>query len=228
MRHVIGHLCCLVVSLSIGLPTAMAQHVDGAEPTIESAPAPTEKDTSSEEPRPLPVPEPIRDLVNKTVEVVDDQVAVASFQAGVNIRTDLGSHPLRLDASVRVHDFDFLVVVDPMVIVDGQFDLDLLAAWRPMGFRWAVMAGWRTTSIELPDGPQYQQRVVIGSMADLPPVLDAIHASWGVEMATVLYRHGGGLPSESIGFESGRHFIDYVNFGMFLRVHFTTPLGDEG
>ena len=218
----------LLVALLLVTPwasSAAAQDVVGAEPTIEGGSP--EEETLDEE-RPLPVPKPLRKVVEKTVAAIDAKVAVSSLQVGMNLRTDLGTHPVRLDAGIRMADFDFLVVVDPMVLVDGQFDLDVLAAWRPFGAPWSAMVGWRTTAIELATGSQYQQRLLLGTTADLPSVLDSIGATWGLELATVLVRHGGGLPSESIAFTSGRHFIDYINFGMFLRIHFTTPLGDEG
>ena len=44
------------------------------------------------------------------------------------------------------------------------------------------------------------------------------------ELATVIIKHGGDLPSDWISFASGRDFIDLVNFGMFVTVEYATGM----
>src|SRR4026207_492203 len=46
------------------------------------------------------------------------------WHAGLNLRTDFGTHPLRLDGGVRFDRFDVILVVDPMIWLDGQNDTD--------------------------------------------------------------------------------------------------------
>ena len=59
----------------------------------------------------------------------------------------------------------------------------------------------------------------IYSTADLP-----IRTRWGFEAATVIVKHGGGLPTDWIKFQQGRDFVDLINFGMLITIEF----GDAG
>lgn len=215
----------LAFALTLVGGPSLAQDVDGAEPTVEGAPA--DSAPAQESPPPAPAEDAPATEEAPTGLVIGELRTGTRFQAGVNLRTDLGAHPLRLDAALRMGDVDLIAVIDPMALGDGQFDGDLLVGWRPFGFPWGALVGWRTTAIGLQGGTQMQQRLLLGATADLPSIFDAIRASWGLEMAAVLVRHGGGLPTETIGFSSGRHYIDYLNFGMFLRIHFEALVGEE-
>jgi len=144
---------------------------------------------------------------------------------GLNLRTDLGVHPLRLDIGGRIGAFDATLVLDPMVLTDGQMSTDLLLQYRSdLGIDGLV--GWRTTTIGALDGPQYQQNLLLGAGLELPRFCDgAIRGQWGLELAMTVVKHGGGLPEEVISFASGRHYIDLVNFAMFARFEFGWPWG---
>ena len=142
------------------------------------------------------------------------------IHGGVNLRTDLGVHPLRLDGGVRIGSFDSVLVLDPMFFTDGQASTDLLLQYRSdVGI--AGMAGWRTTTLQAIDGLQFQQNLLLGVGLDFPRFFDgAVRGQWGLELATMIVKHGGGLPEEVISFASGRHYIDLVNFAMFARFEF--------
>src|SRR4026209_1562524 len=49
------------------------------------------------------------------------------WHAGLNLRTDFGTHPLRLDGGVRFGRLDTYLVLDPMFFLDGQADIDAVA-----------------------------------------------------------------------------------------------------
>lgn len=153
-----------------------------------------------------------------------DKAPLLRLHAGGNLRTDPGVHAIRLDAGLQVWQFDLVGVVDPMFWTDGQVDTDLLLQWRsPIGI--SPYAGWRTTALWLTDEPQLQQNLLLGLAADLPSFFDeSLRGQAGLELATMVLKHGGGLPTETISFASGRSYIDFVNFALFLRYEFAVGM----
>jgi len=140
------------------------------------------------------------------------------LHGGLNLRTDVGVHPIRLDAGAQWASLDLLLVLDPMALVDGQMSTDLLAQWR--GDRGAALfGGWRLTTIPLLDGSQLQHSLLLGAAAELPRWFDGLLGGQaGIELASAILKHGAGIPSQTISFASGRHYIDQVNFSLFLRL----------
>jgi hypothetical protein len=138
------------------------------------------------------------------------------WHAGLDLRVDQGTHPIRLGGGIEFGCVDTLLVLDPMVVTDGTFDADLLAGF---GKTYSFIAGWRTTSIGLADGRQLQENLILGVGAPLP-WFGPIRARWALELATVIVKHGGGLPTDFISFASGRDFIDLINFGMFVTFEY--------
>lgn len=147
--------------------------------------------------------------------------ADTSVHGGLNLRPDSGTHPVRVIAGLDAGAIDVSVTLDPMVITDGQFDADLLAASRLTDGGLGAVAGWRTTSIGILGGRQTQEKLVLGIGAPLP-VRAPLRMYWTFEVATVIVKHGGGLPTDFISFEQGRDFIDLVNFGMFVTLEYTS------
>ena len=144
------------------------------------------------------------------------------FHGGINLRTDLGTHPLRLDGGVRYGQLDFILVLDPMYFLDQQSSTDILAEWRGKnGF--SPVLGWRFNTVGLIEGSQLQHNLVLGGALDTPKFWDGrLRGQAGLEMAMMLVKHGGGGPVETIGFSSGRRFVDFVNFALFLRIELGT------
>lgn len=172
-----------------------------ADPPKETAPAPTETPAPKVE---TPAPSPW------------------GFHGGINLRTDLGTHPLRIDGGVRYKQLDFVLVLDPMYFLDEQSSTDIFAEWRGKNGL-SPLLGWRFNTIGLIDGSQVQHNLLVGGALDTPKFLDGrIRGQVGLEMAMMLVKHGGGGPVETIGFSSGRRFVDFVNFALFLRIEVGT------
>jgi hypothetical protein len=114
------------------------------------------------------------------------------WHAGLNLRADLGTHPIRVGGGV-------------------QFEHCRRA--------WGLFGGWRTSAIGILGGTQFQQKLLVGIGAPLPQ-LGPFRARWSFEIATVIVKHGADLPSDWISFASGRDFIDLVNFGMFVSIEY--------
>jgi len=134
---------------------------------------------------------------------------------GLNLRTDLGAHPLRLDAGLRLRRWDFTLVVDPAYFLDGQHDLDVLAS-RELVPGWAVFAGIHSTAVSIADGAQWQESTLCGLLL-APPTLAGGHlrAQLGIELAILWLKHGGGLPTKTISASS--EISDFLFVGMFAR-----------
>ena len=138
---------------------------------------------------------------------------------GLNLRTDLGVHPLRLDVAWRMPGFEALLVLDPMFLTDGQSSTDLIGYWLIDDVH--PYAGWRLTTIGLVDGAQLQHNLLVGVGLALPEFWDGLlRGQWGFELATTIVKHGGGLPAEVVSFGSARSYLDLVNFAMYARFDF--------
>ena len=152
-------------------------------------------------------------------------VCAMVLHAGLNLRAELGTHPIRAGGGVDFGKVDATLVLDPMFWTDGQVDTDALASWRFADAGWALIGGLRTTWIGLEGGTQFHEKLVIGVGAPLPGLGHTpIRARWAFEATTVIVKHGGDLPSSWISFESGRDFIDLVNFGMFVSFEYARGL----
>ena len=142
------------------------------------------------------------------------------WHVGLNLRTDFGTHPWRLDGGVRIRRFDFIVVVDPMAFLDGQHDLDLLATME-FAPGWAYLAGWRATAIMVAGGTQWQEKSILGLVVSPEPLAHGhIRAHFGVELDILWVKHGGGLPTKTLDFQ--RDDLDFFNFGMFARFEYAS------
>ncbi len=143
------------------------------------------------------------------------------WHAGLNLRVDQGSHPIRAGGGVTLGRHDLTLVLDPMAWTDGQHDIDALAYYRLATAGWSLLYGWRTTAIALADGHQYQEKLLLGFGAPLPFFGHLpLRARWSFELASLVVKHGAGLPRQWISFDSGRDFIDLLNFGMFVTFEY--------
>jgi hypothetical protein len=132
-------------------------------------------------------------------------------------------HPIRLGGGIQTEYVDFTLVVDPMFWTDDQFDTDVLVFWAPCRRAWGLFGGWRTSTIGILGGTQFQEKFLAGIGAPLPQ-LGPFRARWSFELATVIVKHGGDLPTDWVSFATGRDFIDLVNFGMFVSIEYGKPL----
>lgn len=141
-----------------------------------------------------------------------------AWHAGAALRSDLGTHFVRLAGGVRVARWDLTLVLDPLVISDDVHDLDLLAEPR-LGSGWAALAGLRVTSIGLAGGRHWQDKLVVGVSAELPPLAGgALRGRFGLELATLVVKHGGGAGTDWL--DLGRTWNDWFQLGLFARMEF--------
>lgn len=151
-------------------------------------------------------------------EFAEAPVGNSVFHMGVNLRTDIGTHPFRFDFGIRTQAVDVTLVLDPMLMIDGQHDADLLVARNS---DWSPFAGYRLTTIALANATHKQHKLLVGLVANLPKIgKGTIAGQLGLEMSTLIAKHGAGLPTESLFASNGRDFIDLINFGMFLRFEY--------
>ncbi len=143
------------------------------------------------------------------------------WHAGLNLRVDQGTHPIRAGGGIEYGRHDLTLVLDPMFWTDGQHDLDALAYWKLSRNGWGFLYGWRTTAIGIAGGHQFQDKLLLGVGAPLPFFGKLpLRARWSFELATLVVKHGADLPRQWISFDPGRDFIDLLNFGMFVTVEY--------
>lgn len=144
------------------------------------------------------------------------------WHLGLNLRPELQVHPMRIGGGLRLRSVDFIAVLDPFFWTDGVTDTDLVAEWWfARGF--SLFAGWRPTAIDLGDGHQLQHRILVGPGAALPDLPgDSIRGRVGLEFSFLLYKHGGGLPSDGLSFD--RSIGDHLGVGAYLQVEYASPL----
>lgn len=154
-----------------------------------------------------------------------DELSPHALELGLNLRTELGAHPLRLDLGWRYKRADLVLVLDPMFWTDGLSTTDLLLSWRfDSGIQ--PLGGWRMATVALPTGTQLHQSLVLGVGLALPSFLNhRLQGQWGFELATMIVKHGAGLPSSTLSFGSARDYIDPINFGMFVRFDLNIGFG---
>src|SRR4051812_24539535 len=140
-----------------------------------------------------------RFLVVAVLALASPAHAEPDLYAGLNLRADSGAHPFRVLAGVDTGPFDLSFTLDPQVGFDGQLAADLLTVTKVTDGGWGILLGWRTTAIGILGGHQLQEKPLVGISAPLPRLGDLpIRARWGVEAATVIVKHGGGLPTSWI------------------------------
>jgi hypothetical protein len=150
-------------------------------------------------------------------DAFDDEVD-HDWHTGVNLRTDTGTHRVRVDAGLRLGTVDLTAVLDPKVFIDRrQNDTDLVAEYmfRPDG--WAAMAGWRLTQLSIDRGTQFHHMLLLGVTAGLPRFLEVVVPRFGFEFEANVLRHGDGLDADTLSLASERDYLDLVSFNLFLR-----------
>jgi len=105
-----------------------------------------------------------------------------------------------------------------MFWTDGQVDTDVLldVAFGDAGT--TLTLGWRTTSIPLVTSRQWHEKLLLGATARIPGIdFLGVRPRLGVELSTVIFKHGGGLPTDTLSFGEPGGYLDFVNFALFLR-----------
>jgi hypothetical protein len=142
--------------------------------------------------------------------------------AGLDVRTDLGTHHTRLALGYRTCVWDTTLVLDPMVVLDGQHDLDLMVEYF-FGARVGVLAGLRWSAVAVADGLHHQDRTFVGITGVGPSFWDgALRTKFSLELGTLWVKHGGGAETDWIS--ADRNLIDHFALGLFIRIEYARPL----
>lgn len=146
------------------------------------------------------------------------------FHIGLEGRSDLWRHPLRLATGVSFGALDLTLITDPGVIFDGKHEADLLVGWWFIPHAWQLAIGFRNSSMPVLHGRRYDEALVLGLDAALPK-LDGKHlrATVGVTLALDLYRHGGGIPARSLP-SRVPDLADFISFGFNARFEWAGAL----
>jgi hypothetical protein len=148
--------------------------------------------------------------------------AERSLHGGLDVRTDLGTHHTRLALGLRMCAWDTTLVLDPMVVLDGQHDLDLMSE-RYLGSRIALLAGIRWSAVAVDGGLHHQERTFVGVTGLGPQFFDgSLLTKFSLELATLWVKHGGG--TETAWISSDRNLIDHFALGLFLRIEYARSL----
>ena len=144
------------------------------------------------------------------------------LHTGLDARSDLGAHTVRVPIGYRACAWDATLVVDPLALLDAQHDLDLLGEYY-LRDRVAVLFGWRWTAIAVAGGLHHQQRSVIGLTGVGPDFFaKRLRTSFSFEIATLWVKHGGGTDAQWISFD--RNLDDSILFGVFVRLEYAHAL----
>lgn len=155
-------------------------------------------------------------LLASTVAAAEREV-----HAGVEVRTDLRTHPLRIPFGVRFQQLDLSLVLDPLVFADAQHDGDLTLEWRRCAGAPALLVGWRTSAVGLASGHQWYESSLVGITAQLAR-RSWFSARFGAELAVLWVKHGADLPTSWIGLD--RAIPERIRVGMFVRLEYASPL----
>ena len=140
------------------------------------------------------------------------------LHAGVNFRTDLGTHLTRVEVGARWGTVELSAVVDPASATQSQADQDLVATWWFAPERFAAFSGWRNTSYSLLGDVVWHEKLLTGGFAKLPSIgTDRLRFLIGVEVAAEVVRHGTPIATEWFDASSMRAVDDLVNVSLFGR-----------
>ncbi len=148
--------------------------------------------------------------------------AERSLHVGLDLRTDLGTHHGRLPIGYRACQWDTTLVLDPLAVLDGQHDFDLIVE-RYLGARFALLAGYRGSAIAVDGGLHNPHRTLLGVTGVGPTFFDdRLLTKFSFEVDTLWVKHGGGAETDWIS--ADRNLLDHFSVGLFLRVVYARPL----
>ncbi|MBA3461207.1 MAG: hypothetical protein H0T46_14680 [Deltaproteobacteria bacterium] len=156
------------------------------------------------------------------VAMAGPAIADRDVHAGLNYRSDLGTHQKRVELGGRWNAFEAAVVLDPQMATDSQSDNDVTAMWWFKPSRFAAFAGWRNTSYRLLGETVFHEKVLGGVLAKLPSVgTDRVRLIVGLEVAAEIVRHGDAITTDWLDTMSAD---ELVNLSLFVRAEFTVDL----
>jgi len=159
-------------------------------------------------------------------EVAPGDSTPRGWYAGINLRTDYGTHRVRAGGGVRFGRLATTLVLDPKVLYDSkQQDIDGLAEWMFKRGGWSGLCGWRVTQLSIDRGTQYHHNLLLGTSGGLPALAGGtVRARFGLELEATILRHGAGIETDWISLASERHVRDLLSANLFLRFEYAAPL----
>jgi hypothetical protein len=140
------------------------------------------------------------------------------LHVGIDGRTDLGTHHVRVPFGYRTGNLDTTIVLDPAVVLDGQHDMDLNVEYF-FGPRIGLLTGYRWSAIAVDQGLHNQHRTILGVTAVGPSFCDEqLRTKFSFELATLWVKHGGGVDTNWIS--ADRNLLDSFSVGLFVRIEY--------
>lgn len=131
--------------------------------------------------------------------------------------------PLGLAVGIRSGATEAAVVIDPMLLILGWEMLDATLGRWIAGDRIELIAGWRQTSGRLNAGRRYDEALLLGG--DVTALTSRwFRIAFGAELATSLWRHGGGLPDNTIALPPDAEIATRIELVLHLRFDITGAL----
>jgi hypothetical protein len=109
--------------------------------------------------------------------------------------------PIGIGMGIRCGAVEGAVVVDPMIFVLGWEMLDVTVGRWLAHDRVEALIGWRQTSGAIGTGRRYDEAMLLGADWRVPSS-GKLRLTFGVELETSLWRHGGRIDGEHISFSS--------------------------
>ena len=145
-------------------------------------------------------------------------VADRDLHAGLNYRSDLGTHQKRVEVGARWNTLEAGLVLDPSTAFGGTSDHDLIVSWWFKPEQFAAFSGWRNTSYRLLGEVVWHEKLLAGALGRLPSIgSDRLRFIIGFEVAVEVVRHGDAIYSEWFDASSMRAVNDLVNCSLFAR-----------
>jgi len=147
------------------------------------------------------------------------------WYAGLDLRSDYGTHLVRTSLGARFRCFAATLVLDPKVFFDPkQNDIDALFEWVVRPGTAAVFGGTRLTQLSIDRGSQFHHMALVGVSGSLPALLDRrVRSSFGIELEMTVVRHGAGIETSWIGFGEERDYRDLFSLNLLLRLEYAAP-----
>ena len=143
------------------------------------------------------------------------------IHAGINFRTDMGARYYRADFGMRFGKWDAILVVDPLGIDKGDYDLD--AVVRYVGSSWSVWGGGRLSITPIGRDSHYTEKALVGVSAQLPSLAtDRVRIHAGLELAVHVRAHGADIMPRWVCVDSPDCREDHFVFGLFGRVEYAS------
>jgi hypothetical protein len=144
--------------------------------------------------------------------------------AGVDVRTDLGTHMWRLSAGLGAGCTSLTVVVDPLGYRGIQHDTEAFVEREVSATGWAVLGGWRVGATRVLGTGYFHQKPFVGVSAPMPRMLGGrLRARFAGEVELTLVSHGSSLPEVWL-WQRDEIVRDGLDIGFFLRVEYVRGL----